>query len=1396
MAGLHFDITGNNSDFLRKLEETRQGVSRTSKRIEAEGNSIEAYFNKLAKGAAALGLGFSATQLINDIIRVRGEFQQLEISFETMLKSKDKASALMGQLTETAAKTPHDLQGVANGAKQLLAYGTAAEDVNDTLVRLGNIASGLSIPLGDLVYLYGTTQTQGRLFTQDVRQFMGRGIPLVKELAAELGKTEQQINEMVTDGKIGFPEVEKVIRNMTDADGQFYNLMEKQSASLTGQISNLGDAWDMMLNKVGTQTQDIASAGISAVTSLVENYEEVGVALASLVASYGTYKAAIIVTNMLEKANIMILRQAIIEKRLAAAANITLSNSMAVAAARGKMFALVQKNIVSSLKGIGKTLANPYVLLGAAVGAATYGLYKFYTRETEVEQMQRQYNETKKAAIKHEEEHKAKVDELISSIEDETTAEINRVGSMEILKQLYPGIIEKYIDEEGHLRNIIALKKELAEFDATKKVEQNKTELQSYDERIKNQEEYIERMRTSDQSAFNDEIAKLNEMKRQREVARVNVASDYISQSIKKASSLSDEELTKTIDAYQKALSENKNGEWFDTGKEFKVEDINRYISALKNLQTTRANAIHDKEYWENQKKEAETALFALSDVEAAGNKGLVLKNKIAEYDKKINSFSTNATNQESIADKIRFEQEKLKEIQTKNAKDLARQLEDLYFDAEQARINALDDGSKKNLEQMELNQEKELIAIDREKQELIQAKINAAKAEFDAEENVKAAKNPNYKKRTFDSSGIVLSDSENVLFDNKYKAALDRQAKERQAYYNSEKQAMNEYLAAYGTYIEKRNAIIAQGEEKKKGKNEWEQKSIDEETKRTLSDLDIEANKKTSAISKLFDDMRERTVSDMRIIAEEAEKAFQFLHSGEWDDKKGLEFGITKETFDTLRKSPEELEKIRKGIEEINNEADQADTAFNKMAIGLKKVFESGSNSKKFKEGLSDIQGGMNEIMQVGSFLSDTFSNLGETFGSDVLSGIADGINVAMDAASSAMSGAQAGAMFGPWGAAAGAAIGLVSSLGASIAKLHDAKHEKKIQKLQDQIEILEKNYEKLGDSVEKAYSKDASKLISQQNTLLEQQKVLIQQQIREEKDKKKTDNDRIKEWENQIEEINKLIEDNKEKAVDAIFGEDLKSAIDNFAEAYADAWTSSGDRAKSAKDTVRNMMRQMVTESIKAAIESSSKMEEIRKKLQEFYTDNVLSGWEQDYIYNMAEKLQKELDSKYGWADGLMKDETSTSQSSTSKGFGAMSQDSADELNGRFTALQVAGEEIKNQAITQTSILQMIYGLVSGIIIPTPIGVAKSEAPQILTGNDTSSPIPDNSAVVTQLVTLNQVTNSLLGVNQSGFDSLIRQAVLANGYLEDISSYTKKILEVFGLKIDEINRNLKNAL
>ena len=233
---------------------------------------------------------------------------------------------------------------------------------------------------------------------------------------------------------------------------------------------------------------------------------------------------------------------------------------------------------------------------------------------------------------------------------------------------------------------------------------------------------------------------------------------------------------------------------------------------------------------------------------------------------------------------------------------------------------------------------------------------------------------------------------------------------------------------------------------------------------------------------------------------------------------------------------------------------------------------------------GINDLVQGLNDMANE---IKDTMEALGRN--TDIDSGIgkfAEGMSMFAEAsqgATDAWDSLKSGNIGGVF-------AGVTKSFTAWIkgfAGIHDKKNEKRIQQLQEQVDTLTDSYDKLDRAVEDAYSKDASGLIEDQNKLLEQQKLLIEQQIREEQDKKNTDDERIKEWQRQIEEINQTIEDNKEAAVDAIFGEDLQSAIENFADAYAEAWANGEDKAESAKDTVKKMMQQMVTESIKAAMQ-----------------------------------------------------------------------------------------------------------------------------------------------------------------------------------------------------------------
>lgn len=1347
MAGLHFDITGDNSNFLRKLREVETGVTNTSKEIEKNGLGIEDMFNKMTKAAAAFGAGFTAKELIQNIIQVRGEFQQLEVAFTTMLGSSEKANVLMAQLTETAAKTPFDLQGVANGARQLLAYGTSAEDVNETLIRLGNIAAGLSQPLGDLVYLYGTTMTQGRLYTQDLNQFTGRGIPMIKELAKEFGVAESEIKGMVEAGMIGFPEVQKVIQNLTNEGGMFFNLMQEQSKTITGQISNIGDSFSMMLNDIGKANEGIINDALSSVSYLIENYEKVGKILIELVGTYGAYRTALITISAIE--------------------NLRYQATLAHMAGLTKMQAIITV-LKTKTDALNVAMAkNPYVAVAAAVAALGLGIYKLVTYQTEAEKALERLDaagkESEKAALSEQREL-AKLNGELSSLK-EGTDEYNTVKEKIVAgySKYYDGLEEEInkvgLTEEAYKK----LTKAITDSYGARQYQQFKSQQEDWLDNImsdnlgKIQDRLYSELGDKEGAKLYSEIYhailerrdldaaiqdKLNEIQDKGTIFADSRIDTYIS-NIREAQKITEDLDGKAREKFGVTsinTSQQTANEPFSTeGKSISQleEEIKKAETSLASLKKALADGSGTKEAVDQQ----ESYIKSLQDTILEREKDLrvinEVKTQISKLEKEQGETVSGSKEYNALQSRIDALRTKLpktksdKAAEDKQAKEqkeaeqkLVDELLELRKKNQEKEISLWEEGKDKKLKQINYYYEEQKKEIKKKEKEL---------AELNKVAKIEPSK--------LNENGLTTEQQENIDTANR----LNEKNKNKQTkeILDDEINAMNDYLAAYGNYYEKRNAIIEQGESRKVGKNEWEQKSIDEETKRALSDLDIEANKSTSAISKLFDDMRQHTVADMRLIANEAERAFQFLQSGEWDENKGLEFGMTKETFDTLRKSPEELERIRKGIDNVRNSADQSETGFNKLANGLKKVFDAGSNTKKLQDGLEEIRSGLSEVLSVAQFLSDTFSNLGEAFGSDTLSGIVEGINVAMDGLNSAMQGAEAGAIFGPIGSAAGAAIGLVSSLASSIAKIHDAKNEKRIQKLQDQVDTLDRSYEKLGKSIETAYGKSASSLIEDQNKLLEQQKVLIQNQIKEEQDKKNTDSDRIKEWENQIDEINNLISDNKEKAIDVIFGEDLKSAIDNFAEAYADAWASGENRAKSAKDVVKQMMQQMVTESIKAAIKSSNKMEEIRTKLQQFYADNVLSQWEQDYINNMAEQLQQEIDAQFGWADSLMGESSTTEQKSKAGGFETMSQDTATELNGRFTALQLSGEEIKNQMI---------------------------------------------SAVISLNSLLSVSTNS-----NSILNNILNQHVITNSYLEDIAKYTKLLIDIKS-DIAQVNRNTKD--
>lgn len=638
-------------------------------------------------------------------------------------------------------------------------------------------------------------------------------------------------------------------------------------------------------------------------------------------------------------------------------------------------------------------------------------------------------------------------------------------------------------------------------------------------------------------------------------------------------------------------------------------------------------------------------AYFELGKAKEQAADDLLSSSGIEKYDKYEEDRLKKAQQE---TERQKKEAEKQKEIQER----VNQQLLDLQNKNQQSRINLMEEGSDKRIAQIEYDYDREIEAIRKREKEWREAQ------------------------------GGKLTQEQTVEIKTAITQAQATRMRSTQEVENeqieAQRKAMNDYLKEYGTYQDKKMALAAEyGQKIAFAETEGEKLILGKEWDKQLSDLEIKRGNTANAIIALFGDMKDKTLKELIEISTKGKEALEFLKSGEWDESKGKGLGITQEQFDLWSDMPEIMDRAGKSVESTNEKVDELRPAFDKVTEGVRRFFAAGDDPKKLTESLQLINEGVNEVMTSVQFLSNTFGKLGDSFGG-AFNDIAEGLNMAMDAVNSAMQGAQAGAMFGPIGASAGAAIGVVTSLASSIAKIHDKKNEKRIQRLQDQIDVLDASYEKLGRSIEKAYSTDASKLINQQNKLLEQQKVIIQQQIEEERNKKKTDDDRIKDWQKQLEDINAQLEDNKEKAVEAITGTDVMSAIDEFAQAYSEAWATGTNAAEASTKIVQNLIKTAIIEFLKKKLSPS--VEEFMKKLADYMSDGIVSPWEEAELNKLKEKMDAEAQKVFDTSSKYFQEDKNDKyeQTATSGGFEKMSQDSADELNGRFTALQMTGEEI----------------------------------------------------------------------------------------------------------------------
>lgn len=449
MASLKFDTTIETFKVISGFRDIQNAVHQTAAKVESEGKSIDDFINKIQNAANIAVGGWSIGKFVSQMIQVRGQFQQTEIAFKTMLQSESKANELLQQIIHTAAITPFGVEDVTEGAKQLLAFNVAAEDVNDTLIRLGDVAAGMGLNLSELVMLYGTTIAKGKMDTMDLYQFLNRGIPIADELAKVMGldvsNAIAEVKEQLTAGKVTSDIFIKAMQNMTSEGSKFGGLMEAQSRSITGQISNIEDAIEQKFNELGKSQEGIINKGLDVVSSLVENWQNVVEVVMVAATAYGTYKAVLMTVTALQTLNNRILQQAVVEKTLAAAAGINLSNAEAVAAARTKFLTLAQKSLTAALKETAMaTLANPYVLLAAAITSVVYAIYKFSTAASAAEIAQEAWNKSLDEFNQKVEDRKQKIKELVNTIQDASSTKLQKQLAFDELGSIAPELGKIY----------------------------------------------------------------------------------------------------------------------------------------------------------------------------------------------------------------------------------------------------------------------------------------------------------------------------------------------------------------------------------------------------------------------------------------------------------------------------------------------------------------------------------------------------------------------------------------------------------------------------------------------------------------------------------------------------------------------------------------------------------------------------------------------------------------------------------------------------------------------------------------------------------------------------------------------------------------------------------------
>ena len=780
---------------LRQLTREYQNFSQGTDKATV---TVDALMSSLKRTAAEIGGLAAIRKFGSDVMNATGTMQQLHVALSTILQDGDKASKLIGEITQFAAKTPFNLEDVASGAKQFLAYGSSAETVVDELSMLGDVAAGLQIPIGQLIYLYGTLRTQGRAMTVDIRQFAGRGIPIYEELAKVLGVTKDQVGELVTAGKVGFKEVEQAFKNMTSEGGKFNDLMENSAGTWPQRLSNIQDTLFQKLNDFGNKYKEVFEFGIGTTEELVEHLDDVISVIGGLIAAYGTYKAALIAAAVAQKAVGFVDSIRLI---------MAYRKQLGLATAAQQAFNLAAKS-------------NVYVaLISVLVGLGT-AIYMFTKRTNEATAAQKALSKVNKKADDEFSTQAATIDRLNGILKSETASLDQKKKALSELQAIVPNY-NASLNKEGELinNNTEAIKAYLTQLEKQIKLKAAQEELEEL-YRKKRQQEKQKQTATENynkvQSLYNSSSTLTANALQRRGIntgvavfAQNNAVNNQLKDNANKAKKELDDinsKLGETLSGIaaiekeieQTSLSDKKDMSQSSISKE--LENVTKRIKTLKQeiaglrsgkLQAeagkTVESAIKAKE------KELKTANETLETL--TGNKPKTEKQTKSESDK-----------------------------QKKSLQKLADELLELRRRNQKAETALMKEGTKKKLEQINDDYEAQKAEIEKKAREL--AELNRKSGISGTNANGLTAE----QQAEIDRANKLNDESRNKQSDEVYKA---------------EREAMRNYLQEYGTFQQQKLAIAQEYADKiAKAQSEGERMALEKRRDAAIAQVNTNALK------------------------------------------------------------------------------------------------------------------------------------------------------------------------------------------------------------------------------------------------------------------------------------------------------------------------------------------------------------------------------------------------------------------------------------------------------------------------------------------------------------------------------------------------------------------------